>query len=60
MNNTARLPTSINVDDDRVSTLIQLAEIPEEQIWLAKQKSSRLSRVLTNSGQILLCNYQSS
>ena len=51
MNNTARLPISINVDDDRVLDLIQLAEIPEEQIWLAKQKSSRLPRVLTNSGQ---------
>lgn len=28
----------------RVSTVAQLAEIPEEQIWLAKQKSARTRR----------------
>src|SRR5215212_1387173 len=44
IDNTATLLVPINVDGDRVSTITQLAAIPEEQIWLAKQKSPRTRR----------------
>ena len=42
--NTASLPVPFNADGARISTVTQLAEIPEEQIWLAKQKSLRTRR----------------
>ena len=34
------LPVPIGDGGNRVSTLDQLAEIPEEEIWLQKQKSA--------------------
>jgi hypothetical protein len=38
------LPVPRDTDRGRVSTLDQLAEIPEEEIWLQKQKSPRTRR----------------
>ena len=38
------LPTPIDTGRGRVSTLEQLADIPEETIWLQKQKSARTRR----------------
>jgi integrase/recombinase XerD len=38
------LPALIDAGGNRVSTVAQLAEIPEEEIWLAKQKSARTRR----------------
>lgn len=38
------LPARIDNADDRVSTVAQLALIPEEEIWLQKQKSTRTRR----------------
>jgi len=41
------LPVPIGAGGNRaLSTLDQLAEIPEEDIWLAKQKSGRRTRGL--------------
>jgi integrase/recombinase XerD len=40
----ATLPVAIDNGSGRVSTLDQLAEIPEEEIWLQKQKSARTRR----------------
>ena len=41
----APLPAPVIVSSEvRVSTVAQLAEIPEEDIWLAKQKSPRTRR----------------
>jgi integrase/recombinase XerD len=40
----ATLPVAIDNGSNRVSTLDQLAEIPEEEIWLQKQKSARTRR----------------
>jgi hypothetical protein len=37
------LPRPINAGGNRLSTVAQLADIPEEQIWLAK-KSARTRR----------------
>jgi integrase/recombinase XerD len=41
MDDTINLPTPIDTGRRRVSTLEHLADIPEEQIWLQKQKSAR-------------------
>jgi integrase/recombinase XerD len=38
------LPVSANVGSQSVSTIAALADIPEEEIWLAKQKSKRTRR----------------
>ena len=38
------LPTPIDTGHRRLSTLDQLADIPEETIWLQKQKSARTRR----------------
>ena len=38
------LPTPIDTGHRRLSTLDQLADIPEEEIWLQKQKSARTRR----------------
>src|SRR5882762_4338697 len=38
------LPVAIDTGHGRVSTLDRLAEIPEEEIWLQKQKSARTRR----------------
>src|SRR6202047_3791852 len=38
------LPAPITAGHGRVSTLDQFAEIPEEEIWLQKQKSKRTRR----------------
>jgi len=38
------LPMPIGTADNRVSTVAQLADIPEETIWLQKQKSARTRR----------------
>jgi hypothetical protein len=35
---------SVRASSKRVSTIIQLAQIPEEEIWLQKQKSARTRR----------------
>jgi integrase/recombinase XerD len=46
MDDTSTVPVPIAVDTGgiRVSTVAQLADIPEEDIWLAKQKSARTRR----------------
>src|SRR5271169_2975461 len=41
---TTTLPTTLDTGHRQVSTLEQLAEIPEEEIWLQKQKSARTRR----------------
>jgi hypothetical protein len=41
MKDSSTLPVPIDTGPARVSTVAQLAEIPEEVIWLAKQKSAR-------------------
>lgn len=39
------LPSQLEPDPPRLPSVIeQLAEIPEEEIWLAKQKSARTRR----------------
>src|SRR5260370_29942791 len=38
------LPTTLDTGHRRLSTLEQLADIPEEEIWLRKQKSPRTRR----------------
>src|ERR1700680_1154858 len=44
MHDSSTLPVPIADNSGRVSTLDQLAEIPEEEIWLQKQKSARTRR----------------
>jgi integrase/recombinase XerD len=44
MTQDATLPVPIDNGHGRVSTLDQLADIPEEEIWLQKQKSARTRR----------------
>ena len=44
MTDDATLPVPIDYGQGRVSTLDQLAAIPEEEIWLQKQKSARTRR----------------
>ena len=44
MNASSTLPVPIDTGRGRVSTLDQLAEIPEEKIWLQKKKSARTRR----------------
>ena len=44
MTDDSSLPTPIHIGDRRLSTLDHLAEIPEEEIWLSKQKSARTRR----------------
>ena len=38
------LPATIESASQQVSTIAALADIPEEEIWLAKQKSKRTRR----------------
>ena len=44
MDDSSTLPAPIDNGSGRVSTLDQLADIPEEEIWLQKQKSARRQR----------------
>jgi site-specific recombinase XerD len=44
MDEDSTLPAPIHTGRGRVSTLNQLASIPEEEIWLSKQKSARTRR----------------
>jgi integrase/recombinase XerD len=44
MDDTTNLPVPIDSGPGRLSTVAQLADIPEEQIWLSKQKSVRTRR----------------
>ena len=44
MTDDTTLPTTIDTGRRRLSTVEQLADIPEEDIWLAKQKSARTRR----------------
>jgi site-specific recombinase XerD len=44
MTDDTSLPVPTTTGRSRVSTLEQLADIPEEQIWLQKQKSARTRR----------------
>jgi site-specific recombinase XerD len=44
MTDDTTLPTVIDTGRRQVSTLDRLAEIPEEEIWLQKQKSPRTRR----------------
>lgn len=44
MDDASTLPVPIAAGAIRVSTVAQLADIPEEQIWLSKQKSARTRR----------------
>src|ERR1700684_2533788 len=41
---TVLLPVPVDAGPKEVSTVAALAEIPEEEIWLAKQKSKRTRR----------------
>src|ERR1700730_15150488 len=44
IDDSSALPVPIDTGPARVSTIAQLAEIAEEEIWLAKQKSARTRR----------------
>ena len=44
MTDDSSLPAPIHTGDRRLSTLDHLADIPEEEIWLQKQKSARTRR----------------
>jgi hypothetical protein len=44
MDDSSTLPGALGTGHGRVSTLDQLASIPEEEIWLQKQKSARTRR----------------
>jgi integrase/recombinase XerD len=44
MDDSTNLPTPIDSGRSQLSTVEQIADIPEEQIWLQKQKSSRTRR----------------
>jgi integrase/recombinase XerD len=44
MTDDTTLPTTLDTARRRLSTLEQLADIPEEEIWLQKQKSARTCR----------------
>ena len=44
MTDDTTLPTTLDTGRREVSTLDRLADIPEEEIWLAKQKSARTRR----------------
>jgi integrase/recombinase XerD len=44
MDDSSTLPVPIAAGSNRVSTVARLAAIPEEDIWLAKQKSARTRR----------------
>ena len=44
MTDDSTLLMAITAATGRVSTLDQLADIPEEEIWLSKQKSARTRR----------------
>jgi hypothetical protein len=44
IDDSSTLPVPIVAGGNRVSTLARPALIPEEDIWLAKQKSARTSR----------------
>ena len=44
MDDSSTLPSRIDGGRGRVSTIDQLAAIPEEEIWLQKQKSARTRR----------------
>ncbi len=44
IDDSSTLPAAIGTGRGRVSTLDQLAEIPEEEIWVSKQKSARTRR----------------
>jgi site-specific recombinase XerD len=44
IDDSSTLPVTLDTGDRRVSTLDQLADIPEEEIWLQKQKSPRTRR----------------
>ena len=44
MDDSSTLPSRIDGGRGRVSTIDQLAAIPEEEIWLQKQKSAPTSR----------------
>ena len=44
MTDDSNLPVPIHTGDRRPSTLDHLADIPEEEIWLSKQKSARTRR----------------
>ena len=44
MANETSLPMTIATGAGRVSTVARLAAIPEEEIWLSKQKSTRTRR----------------
>ena len=44
MTDDSRLPAPIHTGERRLSTLDHLADIPEEEIWLSKQKSARTRR----------------
>jgi hypothetical protein len=44
IDDSSTLPAPIGTGTGRVSILDQLASIPEEEIWLQKQKSARTRR----------------
>jgi hypothetical protein len=44
MTEDSTLPAVVNTAPGRVSTIAELAAIPEEEIWLSKQKSARTRR----------------
>lgn len=44
IDDTSTLPVSVDTAPRRVSTVAELASIPEEEIWLQKQKSARTRR----------------
>jgi hypothetical protein len=44
MDDTSALPITADAAPRHVSTVAALADIPEEEIWLSKQKSARTRR----------------
>ena len=44
MDDTSKLPVAVDTAPRRVSIVAELATIPEEEIWLSKQKSARTRR----------------
>jgi hypothetical protein len=44
INDSSTLPAVVDTAARRVSTIAELAAIPEEEIWLSKQKSARTRR----------------
>ena len=59
MTDDSSLPAPIHTGDRRLSTLDHLADIPEEEIWLQKQKSARTRRAYRLDVQHFMARWRS-